>query len=184
MDILDIVKYGNSVLDKKCSPVSQFSNIDLIINNMFDSMYEAEGIGLAANQVGLDMNLFIIDITHTDEADDTHIFINSEILSYNGEKSFFHEGCLSLPGIALDVERPEKIVLKYQTVDQEWHEDEFDGLLARAIQHEMDHLNGIFIVDRVSETQKIKYKKELKELATESKIREKIKNKNKENFVL
>ena len=68
MDILDIVKYGNSVLDKKCSPVSQFSNIDLIINNMFDSMYEAEGIGLAANQVGLDMNLFIIDITHTDES--------------------------------------------------------------------------------------------------------------------
>ena len=91
---------------------------------------------------------------------------------------------MSLPGIALDVERPEKIVLKYQTVDQEWHEDEFDGLLARAIQHEMDHLNGIFIVDRVSETQKIKYKKELKELATESKIREEIKNKNKENFVL
>ena len=75
-----------------------------------------------------------------------------------------------------------KIVLKYQTVDQEWHEDEFDGLLARAIQHEMDHLNGIFIVDRVSETQKIKYKKELKELATESKIREEIKNKNKEKF--
>ena len=74
MDILDIVKYGNSVLDKKCSPVSQFSNIDLIINNMFDSMYEAEGIGLAANQIGLDMNLFIIDITHTDEADDNTCF--------------------------------------------------------------------------------------------------------------
>ena len=89
---------------------------------------------------------------------------------------------MSLPGIALDVERPEKIVLKYQTADQEWHEDEFEGLLSRAIQHEMDHLNGIFIVDRVSEIEKIKYKNELKKLVADSKYSQK--NKNKENFVL
>ena len=178
----DIVKYGDPVLNRKCDFVSKFSNIKLVIENMFDSMYEAEGIGLAANQVGLNMNLFIIDVTHTDEAEDTHVFINSEILAYNGEKTFFQEGCLSLPGIALDVERPEKIVLKYQTVDQEWHEDEFEGLLSRAIQHEMDHLNGIFIVDRVSEIEKIKYKNELKKLLADSK--HSLKNKNKENFVL
>ena len=182
MATLDIVKYGHSVLNKKCKSVSQFSDIQLVIENMFDSMYEAEGIGLAANQVGLNMNLFIIDVTHTDEAEDTHVFINSEILAYNGEKSLFQEGCLSLPGIALDVERPEKIVLKYQTADQEWHEDEFEGLLSRAIQHEMDHLNGIFIVDRVSEIEKIKYKNELKKLVADSKYSQK--NKNKENFVL
>ena len=182
MATLDIVKYGDPVLNKKCNSVSQFSNIKLVIENMFDSMYEAEGIGLAANQVGLNMNLFIIDVTHTDEAEDTHVFINSEILTYNGEKTFFQEGCLSLPGIALDVERPEKIVLKYQTSDQEWHEDEFEGLLSRAIQHEMDHLNGIFIVDRVSKIEKIKYKNELKKLAADSKYSQK--NKNKENFVL
>ena len=182
MATLDIVKYGNSVLNKKCNPVSQFSDLELVIENMFDSMYEAEGIGLAANQVGLDMNLFIIDVTHTDEAEDSHIFINSKILSSRGEKTFFQEGCLSLPGIALDVERPEKVVLKYQTVDQEWHEDEFEGLLSRAIQHEMDHLNGIFIVDRVSEIEKLKYKNELKKLVADSKHSKK--NKNKENFVL
>jgi len=176
----DIVKYGDPVLNRKCDFVSKFSNIKLVIENMFDSMYEAEGIGLAANQVGLNMNLFIIDVTHTDEAEDTHVFINSEILAYNGEKTFFQEGCLSLPGIALDVERPEKIVLKYQTVDQEWHEDEFEGLLSRAIQHEMDHLNGIFIVDRVSEIEKIKYKNELKKLEADSKQSQK----NKKNFVL
>ena len=176
----DIVKYGDPVLNRKCDFVSKFSNIKLVIENMFDSMYEAEGIGLAANQVGLNMNLFIIDVTHTDEAEDTHVFINSEILAYNGEKTFFQEGCLSLPGIALDVERPEKIVLKYQTVDQEWHEDEFEGLLSRAIQHEMDHLNGIFIVDRVSEIEKIKYKNELKKLEADSKQSKK----NKKNFVL
>mgnify|MGYP001464720298 CR=1 FL=1 len=176
----DIVKYGDPVLNRKCDFVSKFSNIKLVIENMFDSMYEAEGIGLAANQVGLNMNLFIIDVTHTDEAEDTHVFINSEILAYNGEKTFFQEGCLSLPGIALDVERPEKIILKYQTVDQEWHEDEFEGLLSRAIQHEMDHLNGIFIVDRVSEIEKIKYKNELKKLEADSKQSQK----NKKNFVL
>ena len=182
MAILDIVKYGNPVLNKKCKSVSQFSNIQLVVENMFDSMYEAEGIGLAANQIGLNMNLFIIDVTHTDETDDTHVFINSEILSYNGEKTFFQEGCLSLPGIALDVERPEKVVLRYQTIDQKWHEDEFDGLLSRAIQHEMDHLNGIFIVDRVSKIEKIKYKNELKKLLADSKFIQK--NKNKEDFVL
>ena len=182
MATLDITKYGHPVLNKKCKSVSQFSDIQLVIENMFDSMYEAEGIGLAANQVGLNMNLFIIDVTHTDEAEDTHVFINSEILAYNGEKTFFQEGCLSLPGIVLDVERPEKVVLKYQTVDQEWHEDEFEGLLSRAIQHEMDHLNGIFIVDRVSNIEKIKYKNELKKLLADSKYSQK--NKNKENFVL
>ena len=183
MKIMDIVNYGNSILNKKCSPVSDFSDIKLVIEKMFDSMYEAEGIGLAANQVGLDLNLFIIDITHTEEAERTHIFINSEILSFHGQKTFFQEGCLSLPGIALDVERPEKVVLKYQTLDQNWHENEFEGLLARAIQHEMDHLNGIFIIDRVSEAEKIKYKKELKILAADSKNRQKIKSEIIEKFV-
>ena len=169
MATLDIAKYGHPVLNKKCKSVSQFSDIQLVIENMFDSMYEAEGIGLAANQIGLDMNLFIIDVTHTDEAEETHVFINSEILAFNGEKTFFQEGCLSLPCIDLDVQRPEKVVLKYQTMDQEWHEDEFKGLLSRAIQHEMDHLNGIFIVDRVSKIEKIKYKNELKKLVAYSK---------------
>ena len=79
MATLDIAKYGHPVLNKKCKSVSQFSDIQLVIENMFDSMYEAEGIGLAANQIGLDMNLFIIDVTHTDEAEETHVFINSEI---------------------------------------------------------------------------------------------------------
>ena len=182
MATFDIAKYGHPVLNKKCKSVSQFSDIQLVIENMFDSMYEAEGIGLAANQIGLNMNLFIIDVTHTDETDDTHVFINSEILAYNGEKTFFQEGCLSLPGIALDVKRPEKVVLKYQTTDQEWHEDEFEGLLSRAIQHEMDHLNGVFIVDRVSKIEKIKYKNELKKLLADSKYIQK--NRNKEDFVL
>ncbi len=184
MAVLEIVHYGNPILRKKCKPVNNTLSIESIIDDMFDSMYEAEGIGLAANQVGLDMNLFIIDVTHTDEAEDTHIFINGAIIATDGDDKVFQEGCLSMPGIALDVIRPEKVTLKYQGIDGEWHENEFDGLLGRAIQHEMDHLNGTFIFDRVSETEKIKYIKELRELASNSKNKPKTKNKSKENFVI
>ena len=169
MSVLNVVHYGNPILRKVCEPVIDFLNIDSIVNDMFDSMYEAEGIGLAANQVGIDLNLFIIDITHTEEEEDTHVFINSSIIETSGDEDLFQEGCLSLPGIALDVSRPEKVKLRYQTMDEQWHEDEFDGLLARAIQHEMDHLNGIFIVDRVSEIERIKYQADLKELEKKSK---------------
>ena len=182
MAVLEIVHYGNPILRKKCNPVKDPLSIESIIDDMFDSMYEAEGIGLAANQVGLDMNLFIIDVTHTEEAEDTHIFINGTIVATDGDDNVFQEGCLSMPGIALDVIRPEKVTLKYQGIDGEWHENEFDGLLGRAIQHEMDHLNGTFIIDRVGEVEKIKYQTELKEMEKNSNKR--ISSKSEKRFVL
>ena len=169
MAVLEVVNYGNPILRKVCEPVKDFTNLDAVVDDMFDSMYEAEGIGLAANQVGIDLNLFIIDITHTEESESTHTFINSSIIETGGDEELFQEGCLSLPGIALDVLRPEKVKLRYQTLDEQWHEDEFEGLLARAIQHEMDHLNGVFIVDRVSEVERIQYQKDLKDLEIKSK---------------
>ena len=182
MAVLEIVHYGNPILRKKCEPVKDTLTIESIIDDMFDSMYEAEGIGLAANQVGLDMNLFIIDVTHTEEAEDTHIFINGTIVATDGDDKVFQEGCLSMPGIALDVIRPEKVTLKYQGIDGEWHEKEFEGLLGRAIQHEMDHLNGIFIIDRVGGVEKIKYQTELKEMEKNSNKR--ISSKSEKRFVL
>ena len=183
MAVKNIVRYGDPILRKKCDSLKEFSNIDDLLNDMFDSMYEAEGIGLAANQIGLNMNLFIIDVTHTEEAENPHVFINSESISKYGDEGVYQEGCLSLPGISLDVLRPEKATLKYQTPDQEWHEDEFDGLLSRAIQHETDHLNGIYIIDRVSEIEKIQYQTELKELEKISKKRHKVQS-GKKGFVL
>jgi peptide deformylase len=183
MAVKKIVHYGDPILRKKCDSLKDFSNIEDLLNDMFDSMYEAEGIGLAANQIGLNMNLFIIDVTHTEEAENPHVFINSEIISKYGDESLFQEGCLSLPGISLDVLRPEKVTLKYQTPDEEWHEDEFDGLLSRAIQHETDHLNGIYIIDRVSEIEKIQYQTELKELEKISKKRHKVQS-GKKGFIL
>ena len=168
MAVMDIVHYGDPILRKICDSVSDFSNLENVIDDMFDSMYEADGIGLAANQVGLDLNLFIIDITHTDEEEESHVFINGEILSKDGDEEFFQEGCLSLPGISLDILRPERVTLKYQSLDEIWHEEEFTGLLSRAIQHEMDHLKGKFIVDRVSQAERIQFKKELRDLTENS----------------
>jgi len=168
MAVLEIVNYGNPILKKKCRNVKEIYKLNDIIKNMFDSMYEADGIGLAANQVGINMNLFIIDITHTEETDQTFVFVNSEIISRQGNEKVYQEGCLSLPGVALDVKRPENVTIKYQTLDEKWHENEFGGLMARAIQHEVDHLNGVFIVDRVSASEKIKYQNQLKVLENDS----------------
>lgn len=183
MAVIDIVQYGDPILRKKCDQVKDFSVIDDLKDDMFDSMYEADGIGLAANQIGLDMNLFVIDVSHMEEGVEPRIFINSDIVKKHGDKDVYQEGCLSLPGISLDILRPEKVILKYQSADEEWHEDEFEGLLSRAIQHEMDHLNGVFIIDRVSEIERIQYKAELNELEKNSKARLKTQSKIK-GFVL
>ena len=173
MPVMDIVHYGNPILRKKCSYVSNFSNLRSLVDDLFDSMYEAEGIGLAANQVGLDMNMFVIHITDTDEDNTPRVFINGEIIVSKGECEF-PEGCLSIPQVSLDVTRPETIIFKYQGLDEKWREEEFKGLLGRAIQHEMDHLNGILIIDRVSSLEKMKINKELHEikLKSEKKISE------------
>ncbi len=169
MAVLDIVKYGDPILRKKCKFVDDFSNIGTVVDNMFDSMYEAEGIGLAANQVGINLNIFVIDITHTEESDESYGFINSSILESSSNESSSSEGCLSLPNISLDINRPERIKLRYQNIDGDWCEDDFSGLLSRAIQHENDHVNGIMIIDRVSKIEKLKHKTALKELEINSK---------------
>ena len=82
MAVLEVVNYGNPILRKVCEPVKDFTKLDAVVDDMFDSMYEAEGIGLAANQVGIDLNLFIIDMTHTEEPESTHIVINSSIIRH------------------------------------------------------------------------------------------------------
>ena len=170
MSVLEVVNYGNPILRKKCSKVTNFSKLSDLIDDMFDTMYEEEGIGLAANQVGIDLNLFVIDISHTDDNEFPRIFINGEITSSRGE-SVFSEGCLSIPEVALEVNRPENILFKYQDIHEKWREEEFNGLLARAIQHEIDHLNGVLIIDLVSEMQRLKVNKEVKKIKNDSIIK-------------
>jgi len=167
MSVLKVVHYGDPILRKKCNSVKDFSKLESLLNDMFDTMYEENGIGLAANQVGFDMNLFIIDISGIEEDEKTRIFINGEIINSEGE-SWFEEGCLSIPDIRLNVKRPYIIKFKYQDEKGQEHEEDFDGLLARAIQHEVDHLNGVFIVDRVSKSEKMSVAKELKDIEKNS----------------
>ena len=182
MALLGVVHYGNPILRKECKPVTDYSILPELLEDMFDTMYEEEGLGLAANQVGVDLNLMIIDVSHTDEAEDACIFVNGEIIDSSG-LSEMEEGCLSIPEIRLPVKRPEIIKFKYQLPDGSEHIDEFSGLLGRAIQHEMDHLKGVFIIDRVNPLLAMKYKKKLKEIKGNSINHNKSKNK-KRDFVL
>ncbi|MFQ6614048.1 MAG: peptide deformylase [Fidelibacterota bacterium] len=167
MAVRPIVHYGDPILRKRCKPVRDFQSLEPLLEDMFDSMYEAEGIGLAANQIGLDRHCFIIDVTHTEEAEEPIVFVNSKLIESRGD-SEYEEGCLSLPGIQLNINRPEFVTVEYQDESGNKHTGEFGGLLARAIQHEMDHLNGVMIVDHVSEIVRLKYQKELKSFINET----------------
>jgi|TARA_Y100000031_G_scaffold128224_1_gene146428 peptide deformylase len=163
MAVRDIAFYGDSILRKKCREVSPDEDLSDLIVDMLDSMYEAEGIGLAANQIGVNKNLFVIDISHVDENESPRIFINGKVEESEGE-SVYSEGCLSLPEIKFDVTRPEKISFSFYDEEHKKHVEDFDGLLARAIQHEVDHLNGILIIDRVSTAAKIPFQKNIRNI--------------------
>ncbi|MBF89056.1 MAG: peptide deformylase [Candidatus Marinimicrobia bacterium] len=163
MPVLPIVKYGDPILRKVLDPVKNFQSISNILTDMFDTMYELEGIGLAANQIGLNLNLMIIDISHTDDTYPPSAFANGTILDGSGKESM-DEGCLSIPGIQVNVSRSETVIFSYQDTEGNSHEGEFSGLMARVIQHEMDHLNGRLIIDHATIVERNRLKKQLKEL--------------------
>lgn len=165
MAILPVVKYGNPILRKRMKSVDSISHVSSLIKDMFDTMYQEDGIGLAANQVGVDFNLSVVDISHTEECDTPFVFINGKIIDKWGE-SVIEEGCLSLPGIRVDVPRSEGIRFSYLDPSGTEHVEDFEGLLARVIQHEIDHLNGLIIIDRVSPLIKQQFKSQLKEIAS------------------
>lgn len=177
--ILDIVQYGHPVLRQKCRPVTQVDDsIHQLVADMIETMIDAKGVGLAAPQVGLDIRLAVVDVSHDPEcvtflkvngkdADLASImplvFINPE-LTYSQEKDTVVEGCLSIRGIRAEVRRPEGVIAKLPQLDGSVLEIETDGLLARALQHETDHLNGVLFVDRLSAVAKVSMKNRLKRL--------------------
>ena len=116
MPVLPIVKYGDPILRKVLDPVKNFQSISNILTDMFDTMYELEGIGLAANQIGLNLNLMIIDISHTDDTYPPSAFANGTILDGSGKESM-DEGCLSIPGIQVNVSRSETVIFSYQDTE-------------------------------------------------------------------
>jgi len=160
--------YGDPVLRKMTEKVTDFdSNLHELAERMIQVMYEKNGIGLAGPQVGISHKIVTIDVSFGEEVDSILTLINPEILNNEGEVTF-EEGCLSVPGIFEELSRPEKIFIRYQDIDGEVREIEADAMLARVIQHEVDHLEGILFVDRLSTVKRNLLAKQLRSIAKES----------------
>ncbi len=158
--LLEIFKLGDDVLRQHSKRISKVDTIRNLAREMLQSMYAAKGIGLAAPQIGINKELLVIDVNFEDSAAEPLILINPEITDYGTTLNSYEEGCLSIPGVYLNVVRPSTIKLKFRDEMGRPRKMKADGLLARCIQHEMDHLNGVLFVDRV--TAKEDLNKELK----------------------
>ncbi len=170
--ILPIVAYGDPVLKKVAEEIDQdYPELDKLIENMFETMYKASGVGLAAPQIGKSIRLFIVDATpfageHPELDGFVKVFINPIILEEEGKKWDFNEGCLSIPAIREDVSRKPKILIEYYDENWELKEEEFDGIAARVIQHEYDHIEGILFTDHLPALKRRMLKGRLKDIST------------------
>jgi peptide deformylase len=165
--VLPIVVYGDPVLRKVCVDIDKdYPGLDQFINDMFDTMYEAKGVGLAAPQVGKAIRIFIVDAKPFAEVDDDEeseyspeemkqmegfkrVFINARMLDESGDEWKFNEGCLSIPKIREDVSRKPKIKIEYYDQKFKKHTEEYEGVIARVIQHEYDHIQGVLFTDKI-----------------------------------
>jgi peptide deformylase len=169
--IYPIVAYGSPLLKKKAGIVDrEYPDLDLIIKNMFETMYHAHGVGLAAPQVGMSIRLFIIDATpFADEEPELKgvkkVFLNAQIIEEEGKEWKFNEGCLSIPTIREDVERKPEITIRYQDENFVEHQEKITGILARVIQHEYDHIEGILFTDHLSPLRKTLLKGKLQDIS-------------------
>ena len=176
--VLPIVAYGDPVLRKKTKEIeATHPNLKELIANMKETMANANGVGLAAPQIGKALRLFIIDASPFAEDDDLstqeqevlanfkHVFINPTILKEEGEEWAFNEGCLSIPDVREDVFRKPKITVSYQDENFDTHTAVLDGLAARVFQHEYDHIEGILFTDKLSSLKKRLLKKRLEKIS-------------------
>jgi peptide deformylase len=166
-----ITVYGDTILRKRAEKIEKNTEgLNEIIDNMWETMYYADGVGLAAPQAGLPIRLFVIDGTAgTDEEpelkDFKKVFINPEIIGLTGENWVMNEGCLSLPEIREDVTRPDTVHIKYFDENFEEHDEVYSGFMGRVIQHEYDHLEGKLFIDYLSPLRKRLLKSKLKDIA-------------------
>ncbi len=163
-----IIEYPHPTLRHVSRPLKRVdAELRQIVAQMFDLMYEAKGIGLAANQVDLPYRLFIVNLEGDPEArDEEMVFINPVISKPKGQKEQ-EEGCLSLPGLYAPVKRPETVTVQAYNLAGELYHEEVSGMLARCIQHESDHLDGILFIDRLSDTQKAEIRDQLDEFESQ-----------------
>ncbi|PWH10559.1 peptide deformylase [Bacteroidetes bacterium SCGC AAA795-G10] len=179
--ILPILGYGSPILKKAATDISpQYPNLNELISNMWDTMYAAKGVGLAAPQIGLSIRLFVIDATpflDDENMDDFElnsiknfkkVFINPKIIEENGNLWEFNEGCLSIPEIREDVSRRSKIVIEYFDENFQSNKLKLSGLAARVVQHEYDHIEGILFIDHLSSLKKRLIKGKLNNISSGS----------------
>ncbi|NNE01908.1 MAG: peptide deformylase [Eudoraea sp.] len=176
--ILPIVAYGDPVLRKVSVNIEkEYEGLELLIANMWETMYKANGVGLAAPQIGRAIRLFLVDTSPFAEDDELtkeeqnqlssfkRVFINAHIEEETGTKWTFNEGCLSIPDIREDVSRKDTITIHYLDEDFKAHTETYDGLLARVIQHEYDHIEGVLFTDKISTLKKRLLKGKLSNIA-------------------
>jgi len=174
--ILPIVAYGDPVLKREAEDIDKnYEGLDELIENMFETMYGAQGIGLAAPQIGKSIRLFIVDASPFGEDEEDpeaqkvkdfkEVFINAQIVEEKGESFVFPEGCLSIPHIREDVTREDTITIEYYDRDWNFQRKEFDGYAARIIQHEYDHIDGVLFTDRLNPLKKKLLKRKLADIS-------------------
>src|SRR5712671_3954479 len=162
--IYPIVKYGNPVLEKTAEPVTVFDgDLKQLVDDMFESMYAAHGVGLAAPQIGISKRLAVIDVTFKEDPDAKLVIANPEIIRTEGRHTQ-NEGCLSIPEFREPVARARKVTIRAQDVHGKWFEKTGEELLARAFLHETDHLNGKLYISHVSALKRDLIKRKIKKL--------------------
>jgi peptide deformylase len=151
MALRDIIIIPDKRLRSVSKPVSGIDDeIRTLVADMFETMYKAPGIGLAAIQVAVPARVVVMDLSKKEEKSEPRVFINPEIIWKSEEISTYEEGCLSIPDVHEDVERPARVKVKYLDLDGKPQEADADGLFATCIQHEVDHLNGVLFIDHIS----------------------------------
>ena len=176
--ILPIFAYGEPVLGKKGAVIDkEYPKLEELLENMFETMYQAKGIGLAAPQIGLPIRLFLVDASPFADDDELtqeertvlgnlkKVFINAQIVDEVGDEWAFNEGCLSIPDVREDVFRRPDVVLEYQDENFKKHKETFTGIAARIIQHEYDHIEGVLFTDKLSPLKKRLIKSKLSNIS-------------------
>jgi peptide deformylase len=167
MSVRKVLIYGNPILRLKAQPVTDFGpKLKELVQDMLDTVAVEDGVGLAAPQIGESVRVIVLYIRREEQEPLFIPVINPEILESGGECDF-EEGCLSVPDIRETVTRPEWVRLRYQDLEGKWEEVRWDGLMARVVQHEIDHLDGILFVDRISVARRALLAGKLKQMARE-----------------
>lgn len=162
--IYPIVKYGNPVLEKPAEPITEFNDeLKKLVDDMFESMYEAKGVGLAAPQIGISKRLAVIDVTFKEDPDAKLVLANPEIILTEGKQTQ-SEGCLSIPEFREPVTRPNKVTVRAQDINGKWYERTGEELLARAFLHETDHLKGKLYISHLSALKRDLIKRKIRKL--------------------